>query len=757
MPFTRLPGTLLAAGLCAVAPAAVAQQHAGDSTAARPPAAGTPAPPPAGDSAGEPEAPSLDTRGIVLRAIARRRAMLAAAGGYRYQVFSELVVRDPGEPSGSARSVPFFVETRSAVYARYRAGYQETVEAHRRTGDGSAGRDVVAVGDIADFDRDRIALSRYVDLAARGRPFRRAFGDRGGVAPADVTVPSPLASDALAHYEYRVLDTVAVGGIRAFRLAVVPRSGSAPLFVGTMEITDSSGDLVALDLGVTDAVRFPPVTNLRYQERLDDVGGGRWMPVEIRLSGEARPRITGPRLPEEAAGITVPRLPGRVDFEEVARADSFRFGVAGAPPGFGEYRVIVAGADGDSASWTEPPAVPLSDAQEAALVRADSLARRPPSAAVRAGRGIGFVAGLAADPDFFHYNRVDGLYLGAGHDWRLAPPVALHVRLGWAFGERTPQYDVGPRVLLSPALRLWVGGSYHDETSSRPTLISSGYNPTFRALFARLDPLDYYRERGYDLELSTRLPGRTQLDVVFDDGRESSLGLSVTSISGRRPIRPNPPIADGRMRSLGGTLTWDSRQLLRAQDTDVPLASQGWTRITVGGEVAAHDVLASDFSYRRWSVQVERHQRTLWGVTTVTAAGGLATGYVPPQRYFVVDFGMEFLTFQGNGFNTLSETNFAGNRAALIVVTHEFDRTLGHLPFRLSVHGGAFMTAFVAHAPFPGDSLQATAPHPYTEAGFGIGNLTPFLSPLDVAIHFTWQLSSYPTRRFRFGFSLGEL
>ena len=136
-------------------------------------------------------------------------------------------------------------------------------------------------------------------------------------------------------------------------------------------------------------------------------------------------------------------------------------------------------------------------------------------------------------------------------------------------------------------------------------------------------------------------------------------------------------------------------------------------------------------------------------------AAGIATGWVPPQRYFTVDFGMEFLTFQGNGFNTLAQTNYSGNQVALIVVRHDFDRLLLHLPFTLSIHGGAFWTAFVAHPPFSSDSGLATASRPYTEAGFGIGNLTPFLSPFDLSAHFTWQLSSYPTRRFRFGFSFG--
>jgi hypothetical protein len=124
---------------------------------------------------------------------------------------------------------------------------------------------------------------------------------------------------------------------------------------------------------------------------------------------------------------------------------------------------------------------------------------------------------------------------------------------------------------------------------------------------------------------------------------------------------------------------------------------------------------------------------------------------------------MQALTFQGGGFNTLAGNNFAGTRAAMITVQHDFERLLfaksgvpllKDVPFTLSLHGGAFWTDFGGHAANPGDSLLVAAPHAYTELGFGLGNLTPFLAPLNFAAHFTWQLSSYPTSRFTFALSL---
>ncbi|HEX4628765.1 MAG TPA: hypothetical protein VH137_08245, partial [Gemmatimonadales bacterium] len=113
---------------------------------------------------------------------------------------------------------------------------------------------------------------------------------------------------------------------------------------------------------------------------------------------------------------------------------------------------------------------------------------------------------------------------------------------------------------------------------------------------------------------------------------------------------------------------------------------------------------------------------------------------------------------EGSGFNTLARAQFAGNRALAALVRHDFGHLAGSrlpllrwVPATLSLHGGVFWAALIGNVVVPPDTLLTTADRPYAEAGFTLGNLTPFLSPFDLAASFTWQLSTYPTRRFRLG------
>ena len=670
-------------------------------------------------------------RRIIRAAIARKHELYRELHDYQYQAAVKFVVRDLAKPPDSAASVLLITETRTSAYWEHPDRYQETILARRQSSNLSAENNLVTVGEIVNFNKERIVLRRY-------------------------SLVSPIADDALDFYDYHVLDTLAVDGRRVFRLALRPQSDASPLFVGVIDIADSTYDVLAVDVGVNRTVRFNFVRNIRYRQRLRDMGDGRWMPYEIRLTGEVH------------IGVPHPGIPGDLAFEHNAALGDFRFDAGNRPPDLREVRLVVSDrADRpDSALWAGPRTIPLTAAESSAWARIDSLERVPPSFGARLVAGVGTAVFLSTDPDFFHFSRVDGAFVGLGPTWHPSAGLTLDTKLGYATGSERWQYRAGAQWRLSQARRAWIGASYYDETVNRPTFVSRTYNPTYRALLFRVDPLDYYRERGLTLVAGAKLVTFTRLELSYNDLRQTTLPVvtDYSVFSTHHIQRPNPIILDGTLRSISGTFTYDSRSQLRTRGADVYLPSLAWTRLTLGAELAAHDVLGSDFAFRRYSVRLERRQRTFnFGVTTFLAAGGIATGWVPPQRYFAVDFGMRALTFQTGGFNTPGDTNYSGTRAAMFTVRHDFDRLLfaksrlpliRSLPVTLSVHGGAFWTDFHNHPPNPGDSLLFTAPHAYTEAGFGLGNLTPFLSPLNLAVHFTWQLSHYPTRRFRFALGL---
>jgi hypothetical protein len=185
-----------------------------------------------------------------------------------------------------------------------------------------------------------------------------------------------------------------------------------------------------------------------------------------------------------------------------------------------------------------------------------------------------------------------------------------------------------------------------------------------------------------------------------------------------------------------------------------------YLKLEAGIEYASPDFIDNDFDFRRYYIRLHsRLTATGMGTTRLQGYVGSSDGHLPPQRYFIIDFhDPDF--FKTTGFNTVKEINFGGDRAAAFYIMHDFgtnifrgtgDRYLKKIPFALSFHGGAMWTEF-ARKPLQADPSLRSAPTAYSEIGFGLNNLTPFLMPFNLSINFTWQLSTYGDSDFSFMF-----
>ena len=677
-----------------------------------------------------PAAQASDTvdpgRRIIAAAIARKHERRSTLHDYQYRADVTLVLQDLDQSPDSAAAIAAITETQSEAYWQAPDRYQETILARRRMGSVGAGGNLVAVGEIVNFNRERIELGRY-------------------------SLVSPLADDALDSYRYRIVDSLFWDNParRVYRLAIEPRTNASPLFVGTVDIIDSTFDVASIDVGVNDVVQFPFITNLRYHVALRDLGNNVWMPDDIRLTGDVTLE-----LPVVHLTVPIPGFPRRGTFAQVAALSDFRLAQGHPPKDLGEVRVRVdKHADRmDSAVWTAP----RSAAEQAAWAREYSRRERP-SAVARVRRAVEGARFMTTGPEV-HYNRVDGAFLGLYHTERL-PGAVLEAKLGRASAtddlEGSPQYRFGGRVRVSEPHQLWLGGSYYDETTTRPTItarmpgdLTRGASDDLNALLFGRDLQDYYRAHGYALTASVRVLRFTRLDLRYTDEAESSLSLAAYPLFGNRQfVRPNPPIADGQLRSVTAVVTYDSRPVVRRFDADTRLAQLTSTRITLTSELAAAPAAAA--AWGRYALQIERRQPTLGlGLTTLTLAGATTTGAIPPQREFGANFGLFGWSLQ-RGHGALSDSNVYATRVALVRVHHDFGRLLfaksgipgiRGLPLTFAIDAGTFWTA-------PANS------HSY-RLGFQVGNLTPFLNPFDLGLRFDWQFFN-SERRFQFGVAVG--
>ncbi|HUU45252.1 MAG TPA: hypothetical protein VM118_05920, partial [Acidobacteriota bacterium] len=418
--------------------------------------------------------------------------------------------------------------------------------------------------------------------------------------------------------------------------------------------------------------------------------------------------------------------------------------------------------DIDSTAWAARQSIPPTDEELRGYERLDSLKNLPVPIGRRLLQAVGasffVVMGLA--PDFYRFNRVEGAYFGGTGTVR--PLRRLDVRLTGGYGIRTErvQWGLGATYRLHEGRRLDVGFDAFDRVRRRPTIVrGESHFSSGTALGWGIDAADYFRAEGFDAFVATKLVKFSRLRLTYHDELHFSLPLGTdnTLFEIDDPVRDNPPIDDGKLRSLEAQLRIDNRPMFKRKGRAEILGAVEYWRLTLGAEHASPDLIDNDFDFTRYYASLYRRQRTLGlGLTSIHLYAGASDGNLPPQRYYVIDFG-DAVFFNTLGYNTLHESIFAGNRLYSISFDHNFRRYLfvksglpliRDIPLWLSLHGSMFWSEFRNHTPQPGDETLSTARKSYQELGFGIGNLTPFMMPFNFAVNFTWQLSDYDTSDF---------
>lgn len=660
---------------------------------------------------------------IIAQAIAHKKDILSRVHDYSFNAYAKLVVRNGEKPD--SQSIMLITETHVTSYWEQPDKYKEVITARKQTANLPAEGNLVAVGGLLNFNRNRLDLGQY-------------------------SVVSPTATDAMDHYNYYLLDTVYLDGRAVFELEIEPKNEYDPLFTGKIQIVDSTYDVVLVDVGLSKGIRIPMVSDFRYFQHMAPIGEQSWLPVQVGFSF--------------TVNLEIPGLPKIITGEHSVAISDYAID-AGLPEGtFGEYLLEVdRGADKvDSAIWAARVSLPLTGLEQYGYSRIDSLehAPKPLGKQLLLGAAMGALVLTVGYPDIYHYSRVEGHYLGFGTTTDKYDGLHLRAKTGYGFSDHHWQYEAGGRIRLLENQKLWVGGTVKNEVAHRPTVISPPeYNPSSNAFFFKIDPFDYYRERGFELNASVKPADFTRLMLTFSDFRQTSLSTTAGHSVFRRSVRhrSNLPIIDGDLRSLGAAVRYDSRPLINNKGVETVTEPTDYFLCEAGVEYSSPDFAGSDFDFRRYYAKLQWQSKfSGLGITTLTGYAGTTAGHLPPQKYFCVDF-QDPDFFRRRGFNTVLESNFGGDRMASVYLSHDFGpfafRNSGigflrKLPIGLKIYGGAFWTEFRNDPLYPGNEDIRTAPKPYTEIGFGLTNLTPFLSPFNLSLHFTWQLSPYDTERF---------
>ncbi len=479
---------------------------------------------------------SSPAESIIRKAIRKKNEAELDPKAYTFKAYTKTTLRLPREKEGAKDTViAGILETQTEGFWEHPDRYKEVITARRQSANLSAAQNVFAMGRLPNLNDNRPVIGQ-------------------------LSVVGPTAPDALDYYSFEIVDTLAIDHTRIFRLRMTPKSGTRPLFDGVISIADESFRVMQVDVGGNDALDIPPYEKLRIRQQFSLYEDKYWLPIEsctdfcVRLSFPSMPPVL---------------------WQQSSLVSDYEIGEDAKKTLFDEHLVTsMPLADRpDSSLWAASAVLPLTLEEKTAYHALDSLMS---NAGVLARSAV-FLARLPVMfhglpvtdfSDFFHFNRVEGGYFGAGVD--LSQYLgSTSLRLSGGYGVADKQWKYGARVeqFFSKARDLSLGGEVHRTMRYREGESVFGRGTiTLLALLEKNDPVDYFLGEGFSIFSTVKPLEDISLGLSYLDERQSTVWKQ-TDYSILRPsafFRPNPPITDGHYRSMTGRIGLDTRRYIDA-------------------------------------------------------------------------------------------------------------------------------------------------------------------------------------------------
>jgi hypothetical protein len=204
---------------------------------------------------------------IIRRAIESKKKWMPQLKTFEGKAFSRLQIRNDS-------SIAAITEAYSTIYWSIDDSIREVVTQQRQTGNIMKGLFSTRVGDIVNFNEDRIKLGGY-------------------------TFAGPTAPNAFEYYEYQLISTRDMDDFEVYTIRVTPRSKIVPLFKGTISIAERSYAVMEVDVTPNEAYTqmFVKMNRSRYRQSFHLLEKNFWLPSNFRFDASMTISVAGITLP----------------------------------------------------------------------------------------------------------------------------------------------------------------------------------------------------------------------------------------------------------------------------------------------------------------------------------------------------------------------------------------------------------------------------------------------------------------------------
>lgn len=563
-------------------------------------------------------------------------------------------------------------------------------------------------------------------------------------------LPGPISDNALSYYYFYIEKTSAINNQKVFQIHIEPDNSSDPGFVGKIFITDSTFDLLKVDLMLNRPANiggiFDTVNIIQQFDYFDKIV----MPVDYRLF------VTANFLGLARFGFELNTI--LFNYEVNTKIDESFFDKA--------IVTVLPDADKkDSTYWLVTQTIPNTAEEEEAYKRIDSLESVPKkfwddfsflNSRIKLSKNFSVSAPLS----MYHFNSVEGhsIDFGVFIDSEFDKRFNSKLNLSYGFADKKFKQDFSSYYLFGDYRTVRLGFSAFNKTKILFEE-SDNYGELFGTLSTLLykeDFRDYYYTNGFSItaegEIFPILKGR--ISFVNKTDKSAFNNSDFSFFHKDKSYSPNSPVLEGKTNSVNIGFDIDFRDYIEdgffRRRTSL---GRSYTLFSLNVTLSNKNLFNSDFDYLKHEFLSRTFLRSFNSTTaTIKVYGTYSNGSVPYQDLYAVPGNISSFSSPLT-FRTLGLNEILGDKVVTLNAEYNLrDELFRLLSIPVIKNLEILLTVFfnAAYGDISAKSKEIlvnpvkTFKHPFYEIGFSLGQ-----GLLPLSIEFGWKLNYRDGNNFR--------
>ena len=568
-------------------------------------------------------------------------------------------------------------------------------------------------------------------------------------------LPGPISDNALEYYYYYIENVLAQNNKTIYQIHIEPDNSANPGFSGKIFITDSTFDLVKVDLILNRAANtgnlFDTVNIYQQFDEYNEIV----IPVDYRLFVKAN-------------------VLGLVRFGFELNTIMFNYSINNniSENIFDKAIVtVVPDADNiDSSYWQNTQTIPNTLEETIAYGRIDSVESTPKTfwdeySLLDTRISLSDNLSISAPIAMYHFSRVEGhaLDFGIFIDDAFNRRFNSSLKMSYGFSDKKFKQDFSAGYLLGD-YRTWEVKArafnklnvLFEESDNYGELLS-----TLVTLIAKNEFRDYYYSKGIEIGLEGEVLPVVKMRLNYKNKTDNNafVNTDFSFFNKEKTYRANPSIFETRINSLNLGFDLDFRDYIE-EGYFRRRTSLGRSYVLLSGDITYSnpDFLSSNLNFTKYEISAFTFIRTFKSASmNVRLYGRLTDGATPYQDLYALPGNID-VVFNSQTFRTLRVNEIVGDKIITLNFTHDFRDELFRAMNIAGLKNWEIMFSLIFNAALADITSETntiltnpvkTFKHPFYEIGFALGQgLFPF------KLEFMWKLNYRDGNNFRVGLNL---